>query len=334
MQRANLMQYNVHVNRFASLVDVQSHLLSHESSTEMEVWVPEKGYLGTAGIKGYNVDGLSEKIKAPSKRLEDIVKEDVLMLMIDVEGWEWAVVEGAMKLLQNHKVDNIFLDYSPGIIHRAQITERNRDQVEMLIKLAKMGYLIGILKSPALQYTRTRQDGYLIGIPKSPALQYTGFSADLPHMEEVTQWNLQYDLKDAELIEAKALNCPIADALRTRASWGDGSCGTIPEDLSPRAQASWGDRDCGVIPEDLSPRAQASWGDGSCGVVPEDLSPRHKPAGVMEAVVSFVIEDLSPSEYLWLAKSRDLMRLNGTVGALKKGDLGTKYTSTRSPNPS
>ncbi len=33
---------------------------------------------------------------------------------VDVEGWEWSVMEGAQGLQRNYNVENIVMEYSPG----------------------------------------------------------------------------------------------------------------------------------------------------------------------------------------------------------------------------
>jgi FkbM family methyltransferase len=58
--------------------------------------------------------GENVKILVPSVRLEDVVKEDVLLLKVDVEGWEWSVLKGAAGLISGFNVENIIMEYSPG----------------------------------------------------------------------------------------------------------------------------------------------------------------------------------------------------------------------------
>lgn len=44
-----------------------------------------------------------EKVTAVGARVDDVVQEDVLLLKVDVEGFEPAVIASAEGLLQNHK---------------------------------------------------------------------------------------------------------------------------------------------------------------------------------------------------------------------------------------
>ena len=60
------------------------------------------------------LSGENVKLSVPSIRLADIVKEDVLLLKVDVEGWEWGVFEGAAGLIRDYKVENVIMEYSPG----------------------------------------------------------------------------------------------------------------------------------------------------------------------------------------------------------------------------
>ena len=38
----------------------------------------------------------------------------MLLLKVDVEGWEWSVFKGAIGLIKDFKVENIIMEYSPG----------------------------------------------------------------------------------------------------------------------------------------------------------------------------------------------------------------------------
>ncbi len=38
----------------------------------------------------------------------------VLCWQVDVEGWEWSVMQGASKLLSTYDVQHIMMEYSPG----------------------------------------------------------------------------------------------------------------------------------------------------------------------------------------------------------------------------
>ena len=58
--------------------------------------------------------GNNVNISVPSVRLEDVVKEDVLLMKVDVEGWEWSVFKGAAGLIRDYKVENVIMEYSPG----------------------------------------------------------------------------------------------------------------------------------------------------------------------------------------------------------------------------
>ena len=36
-------------------------------------------------------------------------------VQVDVEGWEWSVMQGANQLLASHNVENLVMEYSPGV---------------------------------------------------------------------------------------------------------------------------------------------------------------------------------------------------------------------------
>ena len=58
-------------------------------------------------------------MNATSVTLNGVVKEDVLLMKVDVEGWEWGVMRGAGEMLRQYKVENVIMEYSPGVDVRA-----------------------------------------------------------------------------------------------------------------------------------------------------------------------------------------------------------------------
>ncbi len=72
--------------------------------------------------------GAYESVNATSVTLDDTVKGDVLLMKVDVEGWEWGVMKGAAKLLKgSHAIDNIIMEYSPGGRHASRPSTRLKD---------------------------------------------------------------------------------------------------------------------------------------------------------------------------------------------------------------
>ena len=58
--------------------------------------------------------GLNENLTVNSVTLDNALREDVLLMKVDVEGWEWSVFKGAARFLEEFNVENIILEYSPG----------------------------------------------------------------------------------------------------------------------------------------------------------------------------------------------------------------------------
>ncbi|EFJ40215.1 hypothetical protein VOLCADRAFT_100006 [Volvox carteri f. nagariensis] len=81
-----------------------------------------------------------EAIEVPSVRLEDDVKEDTLLLKIDVEGWEWSVVQGAAAYLAKYDVENVIMEYSPGVPERHFKWDHMAATPAMLITLDNLKY--------------------------------------------------------------------------------------------------------------------------------------------------------------------------------------------------
>ena len=55
-----------------------------------------------------------------TERVDAVVKQDVLLLKADVEGFEAGVLRGCAALLKSYRVENIFMEYSPGVAERGR----------------------------------------------------------------------------------------------------------------------------------------------------------------------------------------------------------------------
>ncbi|KAG1672226.1 hypothetical protein FOA52_002927 [Chlamydomonas sp. UWO 241] len=213
-------EYSVHANGLTGLIDIRQVLVSAEGSKNMTMVVPSRGIWGTASIGGANIDqavveSTNVNISVPSVRLENVVKEDVLLLKVDVEGWEWSVMRGAKQLVKSRKVENIIMEYSPGVPERAHNHDHMKLTVEMLMHMVKDGYRIAHIGDQNKHGS-------------------TEWDTALSQMEEVTMGNLVYDRQDINLFQRSVLGCPIPKPLLEFPAWGRYACGmALPEDVSP-----------------------------------------------------------------------------------------------------
>lgn len=216
-------EFSAYLNNVMHLVDIRSQVVSHERGKTMKMVVPARGIWGTAGIDGLNIDraieSSKEELDVPSVRLEDEVKEDVLLLKIDVEGWEWSVVKGAEGLLKGHKVENVIMEYSPGVPERHFRWD-------------------AMLATPTMLVDLVQQHGYRIGhIGDAGKHMVAGWSAPLAKLREVTMQNLKYDVEDIKRWKEGKLGCPPYPALQQKFEmWR--MCGGVPEELNPRSLRS------------------------------------------------------------------------------------------------
>ena len=81
-------------------------------------WIPGRTDFAYPTIHPFS--GVNENITLNSVILSKVVKEDVLLMKVDVEGWEWSVMKGAGEMLRQYNVENIVMEYSPGVdaVHR------------------------------------------------------------------------------------------------------------------------------------------------------------------------------------------------------------------------
>ncbi|GFR50178.1 hypothetical protein Agub_g12345 [Astrephomene gubernaculifera] len=215
-------EYSVHLNDLTSLIDIRPLVVSHESGKTLKMVVPARGIWGTAGIDGLNIDpaiqSTQESIEVASVRLEDEVKEDVLLLKVDVEGWEWAVMRGAAGLLKKYQVENVVMEYSPGV------PERHFKFDDMAATPTMLADLISLY-------------GFRIGhIGDAGKHNNGGWEADLPVLPEIKLDNLKYDIEDVKRWREATLACPVPQELQSYPMWA--VCGGVPEGLNPRSLRS------------------------------------------------------------------------------------------------
>ncbi|PNH06979.1 hypothetical protein TSOC_006593 [Tetrabaena socialis] len=214
-------EFSVHLNDLTSLIDVRAMVVSHETGKTMNMVVPARGIWGTAGIDGLNIDKAieseKESIEVASVRLEDEVRSDVILMKADVEGWEWAVIKGATGLLKGFNVENIIMEYSPGVPERHFKYDDMAATPGMLADLIGYGYRIGHIGDAGK---------HLIG----------GWDSELISLREVSMANLKYDIEDVERWRLAKLACPSPPELAKYPMWA--LCGGVPEGLNPRSLRS------------------------------------------------------------------------------------------------
>lgn len=191
------LRYGLLRNLFVNSVELRERVVAAKGGVELTMEVPTSGIWGTAGIGGKNINSDqkksgTEKVKAVSERVDEVVpSQDVLFMKIDVEGFEPGVLASSKGLLQGGKVENIIMEYSPGVV------EANADWA---LSEDNPGKLLGLV-----------QEGYTILHLNESFRVASGFSWDgkLPVMRRVTEESLRHDVEDAKRLQAGTLGCPL-----------------------------------------------------------------------------------------------------------------------------
>jgi FkbM family methyltransferase len=63
-------------------------------------------------------DNTNEVLHIQSQSVDELVDQEVLLMKVDVEGWEWSVFQGAKNLITKRLVKNVIMEYSPGVPER------------------------------------------------------------------------------------------------------------------------------------------------------------------------------------------------------------------------
>lgn len=222
--RAFLM-YNRQLNHFEDRIEIRDTAAMNIGGMVYNITVPQRGIWGTAGIDGLNIDraidnrGDYEIVHALGERVDMVVQEEVLLLKVDVEGLEPAVMHSSTRLLDKHKVHHVVMEYSPGPWETGFRWKDYGELPQMLVNLLARNYTI-------LHVPDSLARGALLQLP-----DWTG---DMPAFQEVTQENMHYDLADVQQLLRGRLGCPKPPQLmQLNELWTP--CSSIPEDLHPRS---------------------------------------------------------------------------------------------------
>ena len=220
------LKYGLLRNLFVGSVELRERVVSnHKGGKELSLVVPKTGIWGTAGIGGTNVHeaqrlGGIDIVEAISERLDEVVApQDVLLLKIDVEGFEPEVLASAKHLLQHGNVENIIMEYSPGVAEVNRNWGLAEENPGRLLGLAQSGY--SILHC---------DEGFR-------TLNALDWDAPLPEMREVAMSSLLHDVEDAKRLQQGTLGCPLPPELvETGAFWScprDSDAFPPPDDVFP-----------------------------------------------------------------------------------------------------
>eukprot|EP00884_Botryococcus_braunii_P021699 jgi/Botrbrau1/8212/Bobra.0392s0010.2 len=217
--------YGVMLNHFDGKVQIRTNAVADKPEGSYDLVVPQRGIWGTASINGANIDrainneGDYEVVSVKGERVDDVVKEDVALIKFDVEGFEPTAFASASKLFDNYRVENLCMEYSPGVYEREGKWDQLHEWPDMLAKMLSLG--MRIVHVP---------DGFV-----RRNLLSGGWEGNLQDkFEEVVVENVKYDQDVARrLSNGQELICPMAPELRAAfPHWG---CSFIPEGLHPKS---------------------------------------------------------------------------------------------------
>eukprot|EP00878_Enallax_costatus_P032966 GHUV01036326.1.p1 GENE.GHUV01036326.1~~GHUV01036326.1.p1 ORF type:complete len:391 (+),score=73.39 GHUV01036326.1:262-1434(+) len=121
------LSHNLARNNLSHKVEVRPTVVAKPPGSKKVVVIPSHGIWGTAGIAGLNVDPVAggrvaelQQVEVVSEGLDNVLAgQHVDLMKIDVEGYEPDVLATATGLLAARAIDNIVLEYSPGVYERA-----------------------------------------------------------------------------------------------------------------------------------------------------------------------------------------------------------------------
>ncbi|GLC34958.1 hypothetical protein PLESTB_001183000 [Pleodorina starrii] len=207
------LEWSIHAAGVAERVYLVDMALS-DGEGPLPLVLPRDGsYWGLASISGANVMAKEalETLTVNATTLDrwevwappGAKPSDVLLLKMDVEGWEAPVLRGGSKLL-SHNVENVLLEYSPGIFERNNMSDLAPQAAlpAALLALSRSNFSLAHL--PTFEFAAPWPPR-----PIDPA-------EPLPPLEEVTPAALDHDIKAFEYRHAMEVD--------------PGGCG-LPEEL-------------------------------------------------------------------------------------------------------
>lgn len=151
-------QANIDTNshRMPGAVTVVPHVVARKAGT-YTMRVPKKGQLlGAAGIGGLSIAvEASDELSVSAVTIDDggFLDGQIAMMKIDVEGYELDAWASARRSLDKHKVWNVMMEFSPGMVDRRKDGTTRQDLLVMLRDMLSRGYKLfevpwGPAKSP------------------------------------------------------------------------------------------------------------------------------------------------------------------------------------------
>ena len=245
---AAFFKYGMIRSQLVHRIELREAVVGETDGEELTIIVPNRGIWGTAGVGGMNIDpavpndGGYDHITRKAERLDTVVMadENVLILKVDVEGYEpYVMRSGGDWLLKQRRVENIIMEYSPGVAERNGNWDLHRAHGEMLLSL--------LSDSSNNSSSGDEEDeeggGYQIG-HVGWGLDSGDWDKPLPLMKQVTAASLKYDVQDSKRLSNGVLGCPMPSEVMEVAGRGKAvifGCQSLPEGLDPRSfRASFG----------------------------------------------------------------------------------------------
>lgn len=222
-QFRDFFKYGIAINRFEHLITVRERVVS-DVEGDHDLVVPQRGIWGTAGVGGWNIDkgidneGEYEHLRVRGERVDDVVHQDVVLMKMDVEGYEPHVLESAKGLFEHHLVDNVVMEYSPGAYESNQKWEDYPIIPGMLEYLVRKGFTVLHVFDTVTRAAVAPQ------LWDKPPPAFGHITADV----------VMHDMDDARKMQRRVMGCNNPPELVERFNHWSG-CNFIPEDLNPKS---------------------------------------------------------------------------------------------------
>jgi len=116
--------YTLKINGLSNQVEFYNRIISSDPDAKLKI-----NYSDNCWACSYVEEAKPGEVDTPKSKIvksitvDEVAKEDVLLMKIDIEGFEVHALESAKNLLSNHKVEHIVMEWNPHLNSHAKITK-------------------------------------------------------------------------------------------------------------------------------------------------------------------------------------------------------------------
>jgi len=137
----DIVKLSLKLNGVQQKVDFLNNIVHSDKSAKLRIHYNLKTCWACSYVEFAkdNQPDTEEQVTVAATTVNDIIKENVLLLKIDIEGFEINALKGAKEAIEKYNVENILIEWNPGL--NSHSGTKIEDAVDMLHYLHSQGYI-------------------------------------------------------------------------------------------------------------------------------------------------------------------------------------------------